>query len=195
MLKKTMLRAFVALTITLPLVACGSEETPSTAPSENASEPLVSVPVGKGYGVEEFEFALISAKQKQQIGTPGIGPKAGGEEIFLSAHVGLKNVGKEPVESVNFPKFELIDPSGQVYVEDREASIVEGMLNDEHSGALNPDVTARLVSVWKVNKSAFDPKTWKVKVSFDQGLTAGLQKAARWPLDTKFPAPVLLELK
>lgn len=195
MLKKTILRVFVALTITVPLVACGSEESPSAAPSEKAPEPLVSVPVGKGYGVEGFEFGLISAKQKRQIGTPGIGPQAGGEEIFLSAHVGLKNVGKEPVDSVNFPKFELIDPSGQVYAEDREASIVEGMLNDAHSGALNPGVTARLVSVWKVNKSAFDPKTWKLKVSFDQGLNAGLQKAARWPLETKFPAPVLLELK
>lgn len=194
-MKNAILRAFVALTITLPLVACGSEETPSAAATEKAPEPLISLPVGKGYAVEGFEFWLSSAKQKRQIGTPGIGPKAGGEEIFLSAHVALKNVGKEPADRVNFPKFELIDASGQVYAEDREASTVEGMLNDAHSGALNPGVTARLVSVWKVNKSAFDPKTWKVKVTFDQGLNANLQKAARWPLETTFPAPVLLELK
>ena len=195
MFDKAILRAVIALSLALPVVACGSDEAAQDASSDKTPAPLATVPIGKSTVVDGFECGLIAAKQKKQLGTPGLGPNSGGEDVYLSAQYTLKNLSEAPVDGVNFPKFELIDARGQVYAEDKEASTVEGMLNDAHTGALNPGVTAKLVSVWKINKSAFDPKTWKIKVSFDRSLGAGITVVARWPLETTFPDPVLLDIK
>jgi len=194
MFKCTPLRAAFALAFVSLLAGCGSDQAPSDAPSK-APEPIVVVPTGKVVSVGGFEVGLASMKKRKQIGTEGIGPAAGAGETFVVARYTVRNVGAQPVDSTDFPKFELIDGNGQVFVEDDQATMLASALNDAHTGALNPSVTAQLVSVWKVSTSSFDPAKWHLKVSFDQGLSAKAQKVARWPLEVKFPAPVLLTLK
>lgn len=194
MFRRTPLRAMFALACMSPLAGCGSDQAPSETASSVPDAPVL-VPRGKVISAGGFEVGLTSIKKKAQIGAEGIGPRAGAGETFVVARYTVGNVGSEPVDSVDFPKFELIDGDGQVYAEDGQATMLESMLGDAHTGALNPGVSARLISVWKVRTSSFDPTAWRLKVSFDQGLSAMAKKAARWPLETKFPAPVLLALK
>lgn len=193
MFKSTTARVVFALACLLPLAGCGSDQTPSeTSPT---AAPVV-IPFGQGVTADGFEIALRSIKQRKQIGAAGIGPAAGTGETFVVAHYTVMNLGTEPVDYLNFPTVELIDGAGQVYAKDDEASTVAAALADaNHSGKLNPKVMANQIYVWKVSKASFDPRVWHLKVSFDRGMNATIKKAARWPLETQFTTPALLNLK
>ena len=196
-----MYQRYLAIALAGLLAACDGQ-TPSsqstTAETSTVSaQDLPRVAFGKPSGSGDFELKVKSVKQRSQIGAKGIGPATETGETFVVVRYSVKNIGKKPLSRVDLPSVELIDGAGQSYASDTEASVLEAALNNDiHSaGDINPNVSAQLTSVWKVDKASFDKAQWRLKASFDTGLSAMLDKAATWPLNDKAAPPLIFDLK
>lgn len=173
---------------------------PTGGSSSNMSASIVdAVPIafGKSGEVSDVTFTVKSVEQRARIGAAGYGSKVEAGETFVVVRYAIKNVGKEPLSGFNKPGLEMVDGAGQAYAEDTQAGIMASALNDDllqSSGDLNPGVSAKGTAVWKVAKSSFDKKAWRVKVTFG-GLGAQIDKAVTWPLNDASPPPMLFNLQ
>lgn len=182
------------------LSGCGTDPVTESADSSTAAAAVKDAPpveLGLSGNASDMEVTVNSVEQKNLIGPKGFGDEAGPGEIFVVVRYAVKNLGKKPLMRPDFPGVELIDGADQGYAEDRQAAVLEAALNDDlqSSGDVNPNVSAKLTSVWKVDRASFDPAVWRLKVSFDQGFSATMDKAAKWPLDSDAAPPVLFKLK
>lgn len=183
---------FSALLLAMAISGCeGGSETPTEQPLKFEDVPVVEF--GETAQAEGLEFELIDVAEKSQIGMEGLGPAASPEETFVAIRYRVKNLSKEPMNRWDFPSVDLVDATGQAYAMDNEASALEGALSDDVTGRgdLNPNVAARLVAVWKVDKATFKEDEWRVMVSFDSAIA----DAIAWPLDADSPTPILFALK
>lgn len=183
---------FSVLLLAIAVSGCEGE---SATPTEQTLqfEDLPVVAFGQSTQAEGFEFEVTDFAERNQIGLEGFGPAASPEETFVVIRYRLKNVAKEPVDGWDFPSVDLVDASGQAYSKHNEASALEGALSEDITGRgdLNPNVSAKLVTVWKVDKATFDADTWRLMVSFDSAIA----DVIAWPLEADGPTPILFALK
>ena len=190
---------YMALALATIVAACdgGTDASLDDAIAQEAStkgvQDLPVVPLEKSAEAEGFEVTVNAVEQRSQIGIEGLGPAAGAGETFIVVRYSLKNLGKKPVSSWDFPTVDLMDSSSQVYAGDSEASALESALSEDITGSsdLNPNITAKLVSVWKIHKASFDESTWRMKISFGSAIA----DAITWPLDSNSPPPLIFALK
>ncbi len=194
------IKQWMSLAIAAALAACGSSSSiegteENTAATEKA--PLQRVALGKPGKAAGLELTVKSVSLTNQIGTKGFGPAAGAGETFVVVRYNIKNVGTKPIEGSDLPVVELLDSKDTVFAEDTDAAILAAALDNslQTSNTANPNVTVKLVAVWKVDKAAFDKATWRLKVSFDRTLSAMFDKAVAWPMDAQSTPPLTFELK
>lgn len=173
------------------LNACDSADD-SIAATETAAAPIKVYAVGESASADGMEFAITAVEERSQIGPVGVGPKAASGETFVVVRYTIKNIGSKPIDSWNFPTFELLDGDRVALAKDTEATILDGALNSDgqSSSDLNPKVTAKQTAVWKVEKASFDKATWRLKVSFDSAVA----NAIAWPAKAEGEAPIMFGL-
>lgn len=191
---------FKIVVIAALVSGCGTDPVADTKDKSVAATAIKEAPpitYGTSGAASDMEVTVNSVEQKELIGPKGFGDEAAPGETFVVVRYTVKNLSKKPLMRPDFPGVELIDGSDQGYAEDRQAAVLEAALNDDlqSSGDLNPNVSAKLTSVWKVDRTSFDPAVWRLKVSFDEGFSAKLDKAAKWPLDSDGAPPLLFKLK
>ncbi|HEV7314898.1 DUF4352 domain-containing protein [Sphingopyxis sp.] len=190
-------RAALAFLLTLGLAACGGgDDTASNAVAETPTErDLPTVAIGKSAKGNDLEITIKSVETQSKVGVYGMGPTLSPDETFVVVRYTIKNVGSAPVDRGNQPDIKLIDGNSQEYAEDGEAEMLEAIKNNDDTGTLNPNVTYKKTAVWRLGKASFDKATWRVKVPLDTTTDATIEKIARWPLDSKAPAPLMFALK
>lgn len=153
------------------LVACDSADSDAAATShEEAPAPAKVYAVGESVNRDGIEFTLVSVEERTNASGNAFAEPAGPGEIFVVAKYAIKNLGDKPLDTLGLPDVELMDAKGTVYAEDiRNSAFVSagetGSLSD-----INPSVTYRTGTAWKVAKGAFDPATWKIAVRADPSI-------------------------
>jgi hypothetical protein len=107
-----------------------------------------------------------------------LGTAAGEGETFVVVDYTLKNTGTAPMNLMDRPSIRLMDGGGQTYAVDDLASGLSAALMKDPSGMgadLNPNVSAKAKTAWRVDKTAFDKASWKVVVGSDPQLTFALK--------------------
>lgn len=169
----------IAIAVASLLSACGGGSTASTI--ANSTEVAALTPTtklgvpGKAGGID---FTLTDVATPNQLGMSGMGPKAEPGETFVVVSYTLKNTSGKPLPWTERPGLTLVDAKGQSYPADDVASTMAASLMDDSSGMtadLNPNVSAKTKSAWKVEKAAFDRGTWKLSVASDPALTFALK--------------------
>lgn len=190
------------LAAALALVAQGAcRNNDAAAVTENAVvEPASRPPVsfGKPGEAPGVTITVNSVKRQRLIGPEGVGAEAADGETFVVVRYTLKNTGTKPLDTLARPTISLIDADGQSYAEDTQATALAGALNDGMpSGTLNPKVSAKETAVWKLDKAAFDKAKWHLRATFDDSVSATIDKAIAWPRETKAGTvpPVLFSLQ
>lgn len=154
----------------------GCDGGTATKSATTSDAPAIAVnKVGKA---TRLDFTVTAVKATTQVGPVGVGPKAEAGETFVVVDYTLKNTADKPLTYAERPAINLIDGKGQTYAADEIASATAGAMAKDPSGMvsdLNPNVAARTEAVWKVDKAAFDRKTWKLVVASDPQLTFALK--------------------
>jgi len=160
--------ALLALVLTSGLTACGKSETP---PAERAKADVPAqapiVALGQTGGTDGIELTITDVTTPIQVGTTLHGSKAASGEIFVVIGYTMKNVGTKPLSYMNRPDLILVDAKENSFAQDDSANVWarfggEGPSVDATD--LNPNVSAKDIRVWKVDKTAFDQATWKVRL-------------------------------
>lgn len=144
------------------------------ASAKTTEKPIALGETGKGKGVD---FTITKVTTTSQIGPAGSGPKAEPTETFVVVHYTIKNTSGAALSAMDRPAISLVDAKGQRYVTDDMAGIMVGVLMDDASGMsadLNPGVSAKTGTAWKVAKDGFDKATWRIVVETDPALTFAL---------------------
>jgi hypothetical protein len=169
-----MTKQFTMLLVAALLAGCDGGTSTNSVVAADA--PAIALnKVGKASGLE---FTVTAAKTTAQIGPAGAGPKAEGGETFVVVDYTLKNTADKPLTYAERPAINLVDGKGQTYAADVVASATAGAIAKDPSGMvsdLNPRVSVRTKAAWKIEKAAFDRKTWKVVVASDPQLTFSLK--------------------
>lgn len=166
------------LTASLALVlvsATGGCDSGTSAPSVSADiKPTAVGQTGKAEGVE---ITVTAAKTRGQIGPAGAGLTAGPEETFVVVNYTIKNTSATPLVYFDRPMLTLQDGNGQTYAPDIAASGIGTIMTDPTGGVsdLNPGVSAKTDAVWKIARSGYDAKTWKVVVATDPAIVFALK--------------------
>lgn len=160
----------------LLLSACGepSQTTGGEATAQPEAKPVALGEAGKAKGVD---FTVTKVKITNQVGPAGIGPKAEAGETFVVVNYTIKNTSSEPLTLMERPTLTLIDGNGQGYSVDDVAGVMVGGMMDDASGMvadLNPGVSAKTGTAWKVAKQGFDKASWRLVVNTDPVLTFAL---------------------
>jgi hypothetical protein len=159
------------------LAACDGgtpTNTNSVAPAA-AAKPVAFKETGKAEGVE---FTVTKVDTRSQLGIAAAGMIAEPSETFVVVRYTLKNTGKSPLGFTDRPSISLMDGKGQAYQIDMPAATMatDGLAEmTGMSSDLNPNVSAKSVGAWKVEKTAFDKATWKVQVGGDPEMTFALK--------------------
>ncbi|AJA09820.1 hypothetical protein SKP52_14690 [Sphingopyxis fribergensis] len=160
--------ALLALTLTASLTACGESEKPTAeGPKAAAAVDTTMIALGRTGGADGVELTITDVATPIQVGSAESGSKAEQGETFVVVTYTLKNVGSAPLVYMERPELTLLDAEGNSYAEDDIASMKASHLMDDSSGMtsdLNPNVSATTRTAWKVDKSAFDKTTWKVRL-------------------------------
>jgi hypothetical protein len=167
----------IALAFATMLSACdGSGPAGNTVATVAPSEASLKLgAVGKANGLE---VAVIGVETRGQLGMAAAGMKASPAETFVVVRYTLKNTGEAPMGFMDRPGISLIDAKGQTYAIDMTAATMASNGLEELNGMtadLNPNVTAKNVGVWKVDKAAFDKATWKLVLASDPQLKFALK--------------------
>lgn len=186
------MKSILCALLLLVLVSACDGETVEQTDQTLKFEDVPVLKFGETAKAEGFEIELTDFDQRSQIGLEGLGPSASPEETFVVIRYRIKNVTEEPVDGWDFPAIDLVDGSGQPFSKHNEASALEAALSEDITGTgdLNPNVSAKLVTVWKVDKESFDENTWRVMLSFDSRIA----DAIAWPLEADSPTPILFAL-
>lgn len=155
------------------LSACGETSSNSTdaAPAAAASPRISIGDTGKAAGIE---FTVTAVATPSQIGPAGLGPKAEAGETFVVISYTLKNTSEDTLSLMERPGLSLLDANGKAFASDDMASPMAAGMMDDASGMaadLNPNVSAKTKTAWKVDKAAFDRGTWTLAVATDPALT------------------------
>ena len=162
----------------LLLSACGEAPTSQTTGGEAVAQPEAKpVAIGQTGKADGVEITIDSVKTMNQVGPAGIGPKAEPTETFVVVKYRLKNTADKPLGIAERPALSLTDASGQAYAPD---DMVGAMAMDSADAAsftvdLNPCVSTKAVSVWKIARAGFDKANWKVVAGTDPALSFALQ--------------------
>ncbi len=166
--------AFAAL-----LAACGADPQPSgNTPAEISQTDPAPVPVGHAASTDEATFTVTAVTTPKQIGPQGVGGKAAAGETYVVVDYTIKNTGGSTLPFMEWPKFSLVSPSGQTIASDDMAGAMSASTMEDPSGMasdLNPGVSAKARTAWKIDASTFDKKTWKLVLASDPQLTFALQ--------------------
>lgn len=162
-------RAAFALLLSAGLTACDdgtvTSSTEQAKKAEAASLPLIAL--GETGSKDGVELTVTDVATPIQVGPAEHGEKAELGEIFVVVRYTMKNVGSKPLTFMNRPGLTLLDAGGNGYAVDNAASITATFMTEGLSGEasdLNPNVSAKAIEVWKVDKAAFDRTTWKVRL-------------------------------
>lgn len=162
----------------LLLSACDEAPTSQSTGGEAVvppeAKPVAIGQTGKAKGVD---FTVTKVRITNQVGPAGIGPKAEAGETFVVVNYTLKNTSSEPLTLMERPDLTLIDGNGQSYAADDVAGVMVGGMMDDASGMvadLNPGVSAKTGTAWKVAKEGFDKASWRLVVNTDPVLTFAL---------------------
>lgn len=156
-----------AAVIAVLLSACGGAPTGSTNESDAASAAATATPIAVGQTgkAEGVDFTVTAVATPNRIGPQGVGAKAEAGETFVVVSYTIKNTSGQALEMMNRPTVALVDPQGQNYAPDEMAAGLSAVMMDDASGMpsdLNPNVSAKTKTVWKVDKAAFDKATWRL---------------------------------
>lgn len=177
------MKRFVSLAFPLLLLA-GCGEGPSTnvvtggATEDYTPPPPPPVALGKTASASGLDLTLLSVKVTKQVGVDGITPKLEANETYVVARYSIKNTSPKPVGMMEWPKLDLIDSKGASYVADDSASAMALAMSTTDSNVsteLNPGVSTKWLTVWKIAAAGFDKKTWKVVADTDPRLTFYLE--------------------
>ena len=173
-------KAYCTLVFAALLTACGGASDSSAngadAPSKTAAAP--SIALGKTGKAEGVDFTVTAVATPNQVGPTGVGAKAEAGETFVVVSYTIKNTSGQALELMNRPAVTLVDPKGQTYAPDEMAAGMSAAMMDDVSGMasdLNPNVSAKTKTAWKVDKAAFDKATWRMTVATDPALTFALK--------------------
>jgi hypothetical protein len=160
------------------LAGCGEAPTSQTTGGEAVAQPEAkAIAIGETGKADGIEITIDSLKTVSQVGLAGVGPKAEPTETFVVIKYRLKNTASKPLGIAERPALSLVDANGQAYAPD---DMVGAMAMDSADAAsftvdLNPGVSTKAVSVWKIAKAGFDKATWKIHAAADPLLTFALQ--------------------
>ncbi|WP_411341324.1 DUF4352 domain-containing protein [Sphingopyxis sp. J-6] len=162
-------RAAFALLLTAGLTACDGGTATSSKEQQKRAEPasLPLVALGQTGSKDGVELTITDVATPTQVGSTGHGEKAELGETFVVVRYTMKNVGSKPLTFMDRPGLTLLDAGGNGYAVDNAASITATFMTEGLSGEasdLNPNVSAKAIEVWKVDKAAFDRATWKVRL-------------------------------
>lgn len=161
----------------LLLSACGeaptSQATGGEAVAQPEAKPIAIGETGKADGVE---ITIDNVKTTNQVGPAGVGPKAEPTETFVVVKYRLKNTADKPLGIAERPTLSLTDADGQGFASD---DMIGAMAMDSADATsftvdLNPGVSTKVVSVWKIAKTGFDKASWRLVVNTDPVLTFAL---------------------
>lgn len=163
-----------AATLAIVSILGGCDAGPSAPSVSTDVKPIGIGQTGKAGGIE---VTVTAAKTTGQIGPAEAGLTAGPEEIYVVVNYTIKNTSTAPLVLFDRPALSLQDGNGQTYAPDAIASGVGTMMTDPTGIAsdLNPGVSAKTDAVWKIAKSGYDAKTWKVVVATDPVLAFALK--------------------
>lgn len=174
-------RKALVLGATLIITACGkSAATPTnntvsvaTAPTPAVSSTPTPIPFGKLGTASGVAVTVLAVGQRDRIGSSH---RTAQGETFVTIRYDVKNLTSKPMARVERPEVTLRDPQGRSYSDDGAAglTLADGGLADAVTDT-NPNMTARVTSVWKVDKASFDPSKWTMVVATDPQLTFDLK--------------------
>lgn len=129
--------------------------------------------VGDAFQSRTFRTEVTSAQVTASIGDGFMQstPAAGAEYVAIAWS--YTNISSAPVEADEVPQVKLIDPAGHVYDHDLGASAAFAAQIDANAKVLsdlNPDITVTDGDVFEVSRALFDPKTWKIQVTSQDGV-------------------------
>ncbi|QBM74386.1 DUF4352 domain-containing protein [Sphingomonas sp. AAP5] len=140
------------------------------APATNA--PGTAVQIQKADGVE---VTLTSVEEGDSVGPAGLIPKAGEGAVYVTATYTLKNTSDSSFPMDKWPQFKLQDGAGkQLNPELFASTAVSAAANPSWAETLNPGLSTEARLVWRIAKTSFDRKTWKM-VSAKPALTFPLK--------------------
>ena len=163
------------LAVVAVLVGCSPSGSRKGMPAQAEGPP---VSLGEPGNATDVAVTVRSVEEKRRFAPAGMGPEAGPAETFVIVRYAIKNTSRKPLSSVDRPAVTLVDGNGQGYSEDSQTSIVASGINNDIQDALadiNPNVSAKVTAVWKVDKAAFDRATWKLRVATEPQLTFALK--------------------
>ncbi len=170
--------------LSLP-AACGdagSDEptlgTPGAEGDQRSSEKIASpnFKVGDKVNFDAFEVTVTRVEQPGTVGVLDEKPSEGG--TFVAVTYTLKNTGSKPLGMFDRPSLTLIDPQGNKYNRDANASAmfsIAQQFDAKGISDLNPGITTKDGDVWVVAKDKFDKKTWKVVLDSHENAPIGLE--------------------
>lgn len=154
--------------------------------------------VGETFQGKTFRIAVTSAAVTDAVGDGFMRstPAAGGE--YVAVAWSYTNISNAPVDAWKTPSLKLIDPAGHLYDADLGASgAFATQLNADAKvlSNVNPGITIRDADVFEVGRALFDPSTWKLRVSSQDGdalvtLAAAAQPPASGSAQAAASAPV-----
>ncbi|RQR43474.1 DUF4352 domain-containing protein [Burkholderia sp. Bp9131] len=106
-----------------------------------------------------------------RVGTNMNGPlqqlsaSKGGQYVVVI--VTEKNVGSKPLKSFDMPSIHLLDPNGNRYDNDLDASMTASEIFHDDSKVLsdlNPGLQTTSVTAFEVSKELFDLSTWRLQI-------------------------------
>ena len=138
--------------------------------SKNKLESEKSIYVGDSFTTHNLEISITSAEAKSLILSP-LGTKTPSEgATYIAIQSKYKNISKKPLSSFENPTIYLIDPDGNNYDQDLNATLLYASqldVNKKVFSDLNPDISVNDGVVFEVSKKLFDFKTWKIRVKAD----------------------------
>ncbi len=170
----------LALSAALTLASCGGSEPSTTnetlpAVKDSAANQADEVPIaiGKTATASGVEFTLVSVSHRDRIGASH---RTAPGETFVVVRYDVKNLTNEPMARVERPEVTLRDREGRSYSDEGAAglTLTEGGLDDAINDT-NPNMTAHVTSVWKVDKASFDPASWTLLLGTDPQLRFALE--------------------
>lgn len=163
---------------TVTPVAVDTKTSPTLSP---APAPAPQFKVGDAFQGKTFRAEVTSAQIAVSVGEGFMQstPARGAEYVAIAWN--YTNISGAPVEAYQVPKLKLIDPAGHVYDRDLDASAAFAAQINADAKVLsdvNPGITITDGDVFEVSQALFDPKTWKIRVTSQDG-----------PVDVAFALP------
>lgn len=166
------------------LTACGDAGSDHPTQTDNKSvvatdrEEHRTFNLGQPVNFEAFEITINTVEQRQQVGMSGAAAKASDGGTLVAVTYSLKNTGKKPLGMFDRPSLKLVDPSGQTYDPDINATMLFSV-SKEFSGKsisdLNPGITTKDGIVWEVSKEKFSKKDWTLALDGHDNSSISLQ--------------------